>query len=113
VLVNIPKDFAAYKKRFLARLKAYFVRKDINEAIRIANDSRFGLGASRLDHDAAEQRKFSNYLDAGWCFINSDWWLRNPRITFRRGQVVGPGVSWEPWESGRFHKYQDGVGGTR
>src|SRR6516225_7382969 len=70
VLVNIPKDSPAYKEEMFGPVASVFRAKDINDAIRIANDSRFGLGASAWTNDPAEQQKFINELDAGMVFIN-------------------------------------------
>ncbi len=81
VLVNIPKDSPAYKEEMFGPVASVFRAKDINEAIRIANDSRFGLGASAWTNDAAEQRKFINELDAGMVFINR-MVASDPRIPF-------------------------------
>ena len=44
--------------------------KNIDEAIRVANDSRFGLGASAWTNDKGEQERFMNDLEAGMVFIN-------------------------------------------
>jgi succinate-semialdehyde dehydrogenase/glutarate-semialdehyde dehydrogenase len=81
VLVNIPKDSPAYKEEMFGPVASVFRAKDIGDAIRIANDSRFGLGASAWTNDAAEQRKFINELDAGMVFINR-MVASDPRIPF-------------------------------
>ena len=81
VLVNIPKDSPAYKEEMFGPVASVFRAKDINEAIHIANDSRFGLGASAWTNDLAEQQKFINELDAGMVFINR-MVASDPRIPF-------------------------------
>ena len=81
VLVNIPKDSPAYKEEMFGPVASVFRAKDVNDAIRIANDSRFGLGASAWTNDAAEQRKFIDGLDAGMVFINR-MVASDPRIPF-------------------------------
>jgi succinate-semialdehyde dehydrogenase/glutarate-semialdehyde dehydrogenase len=41
-----------------------------DEAIRIANDVDFGLGANAWTTDAREQQRFATDLDSGQVFIN-------------------------------------------
>jgi succinate-semialdehyde dehydrogenase/glutarate-semialdehyde dehydrogenase len=81
VLVNIPKDSPAYKEEMFGPVASVFRAKDINEAIQIANDSRFGLGASAWTNDPEEQQKFIRELDAGMVFINR-MVASDPRIPF-------------------------------
>jgi succinate-semialdehyde dehydrogenase / glutarate-semialdehyde dehydrogenase len=81
VLVNIPKDSPAYKEELFGPVASVFRAKDIDDAIRIANDSRFGLGASAWSNDIAEQEKFVNELEAGMVFINRRV-ASDPRIPF-------------------------------
>ena len=70
VLTDIPKDSPAYKEEFFGPVASLFRVKNIDEAIRLANDSRFGLGASAWTNDDAERERFINELEAGMVFIN-------------------------------------------
>ena len=44
--------------------------KTFDEAIRLANDSDFGLGASLMSHDARLVRRFFEEVQAGTIWIN-------------------------------------------
>jgi succinate-semialdehyde dehydrogenase/glutarate-semialdehyde dehydrogenase len=70
VLTNIPKDSPAYGEEFFGPVASIFRVKDQDEAIRIANDVRFGLGASAWTNDDQERERFINELEAGMVFIN-------------------------------------------
>ena len=70
VLTDIPKDSPAYGEELFGPVACVFRAKDIDDAIRIANDTRFGLGASAWTNDAKEREQLTNELDAGMVFIN-------------------------------------------
>lgn len=70
VLTDIPKNSPAYKEELFGPVASLFRAKDIDDAIRIANDSRFGLGASAWTNDERERERFINELEAGMVFIN-------------------------------------------
>jgi succinate-semialdehyde dehydrogenase / glutarate-semialdehyde dehydrogenase len=70
VLTNVPKNSPAYGEEFFGPVASIFRVKDQDEAIRIANDVRFGLGASAWTNDDKERERFINELEAGMVFIN-------------------------------------------
>jgi succinate-semialdehyde dehydrogenase / glutarate-semialdehyde dehydrogenase len=81
VLTNIPEDSPAYREELFGPVASVFRAKNIEDAIRIANDSRFGLGASAWTDDPKEQERFINELEAGMVFINQ-MVASDPRVPF-------------------------------
>jgi succinate-semialdehyde dehydrogenase/glutarate-semialdehyde dehydrogenase len=90
VLTNIPKDSPAYGEEFFGPVASIFRVKDQDEAIRIANDVRFGLGASAWTNDDRERERFINELEAGMVFINK-MVASDPRIPFGGVKYSGHG----------------------
>ncbi|HZQ96075.1 MAG TPA: NAD-dependent succinate-semialdehyde dehydrogenase [Candidatus Sulfotelmatobacter sp.] len=90
VLANIPPESPAYKEEFFGPVASLFRVKNAAEAIRIANDSRFGLGASAWTNNAEEAELFINDLDAGMVFINK-MVASDPRIPFGGVKASGHG----------------------
>jgi len=81
VLTNIPKDSPAYREELFGPVASVFRAKDLDHAIQIANDSRFGLGASAWTNDKNERERFINDLESGMVFINR-MVASDPRIPF-------------------------------
>jgi succinate-semialdehyde dehydrogenase/glutarate-semialdehyde dehydrogenase len=90
VLTNIPKNSPAYREELFGPVACLFRAKDAEEAIRIANDTRFGLGASAWTNDAKERDLFINELEAGMVFINK-MVASDPRIPFGGVKQSGHG----------------------
>jgi len=81
VLTNIPRTSPAYSEELFGPVASVFRAENVSEAIRIANDTRFGLGASAWTNDKMEQDRFINELDAGMVFINQ-MVASDPRVPF-------------------------------
>ncbi|MFZ0197603.1 MAG: NAD-dependent succinate-semialdehyde dehydrogenase [Candidatus Sulfotelmatobacter sp.] len=81
VLTDIPKESPAYREEFFGPVASLFRVKDIDEAIHLANDSRFGLGASAWTNNDRERERFINELESGMVFINK-MVASDPRIPF-------------------------------
>ncbi|HEV2467828.1 MAG TPA: NAD-dependent succinate-semialdehyde dehydrogenase [Candidatus Sulfotelmatobacter sp.] len=90
VLTNVPKGSPAYNEEFFGPVASIFRVKDQDEAIRLANDVRFGLGASAWTNDEKEQQRFINELEAGMVFINK-MVASDPRIPFGGVKQSGHG----------------------
>src|SRR6266480_965820 len=81
VLAEIPKSAPAYREEVFGPVALFFRAHDREEAVAIANDSTFGLGASVWTNEPAEQEFFSQELESGMVFVNA-MVASDPRVPF-------------------------------
>ena len=81
VLVDVPKDSPAYREEVFGPVASIFRVRDEAEAIELANDHSYGLGASAWTNDNKEQELFASELEAGMVFING-MVVSDPRLPF-------------------------------
>jgi len=82
VLDGVAPGMPAYDEETFGPVAAIIAARDEADAIRIANDTAFGLGAAVFTRDLARgERIAADALDAGACFVNA-FVRSDPRLPF-------------------------------
>ncbi|HEX8724956.1 MAG TPA: NAD-dependent succinate-semialdehyde dehydrogenase [Gemmatimonadaceae bacterium] len=90
VLADVPAGSPAAADELFGPVASLFVARDFDDAVRIANGTRFGLGASAWTRDAAEAKRFARELEAGSVFVNA-MVASDPRFPFGGVKASGYG----------------------
>ena len=82
VLTNVKKGMPAYDEELFGPVAAIIEAKDEKDAMRIANDTIYGLGGGIISKNRARAEKLAaQELQAGSCFVN-DYVHSDPLLPF-------------------------------
>jgi len=81
IITNVKKGMPAYHEEMFGPVAAFIVVKDMNEAIKIANDSDFGLGGSVWTENTALGIEVAKKIETGAMFVNG-LVKSDPRLPF-------------------------------
>ncbi len=90
VLTGIPRDTPGWSDELFGPVAMLFRVASMEEAIDLANDTRFGLGSSLWTQDDAEVAAAVGRLDAGCTFVNAIV-ASDPRLPFGGVKASGHG----------------------
>lgn len=97
VLTHVTKGMPGYDEELFGPVACIIAVKDADEAVAVANDSRYGLGASIWTKDIKKAEELAVRLEAGAVFIN-DFVKSDPRLPF--GGIKKSGYGRELGEAG-------------
>ena len=81
VLTNVKPGMPAYEEELFGPVASIIEARDEDDAIRIANDSVFGLGGAVFTKDVARGERVARRLEAGATFVNA-LVASDPRLPF-------------------------------
>jgi len=81
VMTDVDDNSPVFREETFGPLAALVPAKNVDDAIALANDSRFGLGAAAWTRDEKEIGRFARELEAGSVFING-MVASDPRFPF-------------------------------
>lgn len=90
ILTGITPDMAIVREECFGPVAAICRVKDFDEAIELANDSPFGLGASVFTTDLAEAHEAAERLEAGMVWVNNPL-IDNDALPFGGWKASGLG----------------------
>ncbi len=82
ILENVKPGMPAYEEELFGPVASVLKVKDLREAIQVANDTEFGLGAAVFTSDLLKGENIAEMqLEAGSCFVN-EFVKSDPRLPF-------------------------------
>ena len=97
VLTDVGPGMAAYDEELFGPVAAVIPVKDEEEALKVANDTVFGLGAAVFTRDVERGTRIAREeLEAGACFVNA-FVRSDPRLPFGGVKESGYGRELSPF----------------
>jgi succinate-semialdehyde dehydrogenase/glutarate-semialdehyde dehydrogenase len=90
ILTNITRDNAAYHEEFFGPVALFFRVADEDEAVKLANDSRYGLGGSVYTQNIERGVEVAKRIETGMVFVNHPTWTK-PDLPFGGVKLSGYG----------------------
>jgi succinate-semialdehyde dehydrogenase/glutarate-semialdehyde dehydrogenase len=90
VLEGVRKGMPAYDEEVFGPVAAVILVRDEAQALRVANDSKYGLGASLWTDDVDRALRLSREIEAGMVFVNRRV-QSDPRLPFGGVKASGYG----------------------
>jgi succinate-semialdehyde dehydrogenase/glutarate-semialdehyde dehydrogenase len=81
ILADISPGNPAFREEFFGPVALFFLVKNEDEAVALANDSEFGLGGSIFTKDIERGKRLASRIDTGMVFVNHPTWT-TPDLPF-------------------------------
>ncbi|MBP9762299.1 NAD-dependent succinate-semialdehyde dehydrogenase [Patescibacteria group bacterium] len=96
ILADVKPGMRAYEEELFGPVASVIRAKDTDDAIRLANDNRFGLGSSLWTKDLERAKQLAPLIRAGSVFVNG-MVKSDPRLPFGGTGVSGYGRELSSW----------------
>lgn len=81
ILGNLKPGMPAYDEEIFGPVALFIIAEDVNESIRIANDSKFGLGGSLWTNDPENLKLITDKIESGAIYVNQ-MMFSDPSVPF-------------------------------
>ena len=91
LLIDVTEDMSVFRNETFGPVFCVSKIKDVDDAIRLANKSQYGLGGSLWTSDISQAKKIVKKINTGAIFIN-DMTKSDPRLPFGGINKSGYGI---------------------
>jgi aldehyde dehydrogenase (NAD+) len=103
IFAGVKNDMRIAREEIFGPVVSVLRFSDEDEALRLANDSMYGLGAAVWSRDVERAQRMAEQIEAGTVWIN-DYHLINVRFPFGGYKQSGFGRELGPWGLAEFQQ---------